>query len=85
MPHVTILKAVPGQALHWGGGIPGIFQGEHRFDLAETTPGTTLLSHDEDFEGLFIGFADLPVPVLTQGYDEMNRALKRWVEEGRQG
>jgi hypothetical protein len=41
--------------------------------------GTRLL-HNEDFTGMFVGFADLPPDVLTQGYKGMNKALKKYVE-----
>ncbi|MEZ6000226.1 SRPBCC family protein [Hyphomonas sp.] len=81
VPHVHVIRAEPGEALYWGGGPEHIFNGEHRFDLAPLDGGTrTLVHHDEDFSGLFIGFADLPVPVLTEGYEQMNEALKAWVE-----
>lgn len=76
VPHVTLLEAEPCRALVWGGGIPGIFRGEHRFDLSPRENGATHLSHTEVFSGLFIGFADLPVPVLTEGYARMNAALR---------
>lgn len=82
VPHVRVLQADPGEALAWGGGIAGLFRGEHRFDLAEAPDGGTRLRHTEVFSGLFIGYADLPVPVLTEGYELMNRALKTHVESG---
>ena len=81
VPHVTLLEAEPCRALVWGGGVPGVFRGEHRFDLRDTEDGGTHLSHTEVFSGLFIGFADLPVPVLTEGYERMNEALREEVEQ----
>ena len=81
VPHVTLLEAEPCRALVWGGGIRGVFRGEHRFDLHEREDGGTHLSHTEVFSGLFIGFADLPVPVLTKGYERMNEALREEVEQ----
>ncbi len=81
VPHVHVIRADPGEALYWGGGLDRIFKGEHRFDLAPLDGGArTLLRHDEDFTGLFIGFADLPTPVLTEGYEQMNKSLKTWIE-----
>lgn len=80
VPHVRLLEAEPCRSLVWGGGINGIFAGEHRFDLTPREDGNTHLSHTEVFSGLFIGFADLPVPVLTEGYEGMNEALRREVE-----
>ncbi len=81
VPHVTLLEAKPCHALVWGGGVPGIFRGEHRFDLRERDGGGTHMSHTEVFSGLLIGFADLPVPVLTEGYERMNQALRAEVEQ----
>ena len=80
VPHVKLLEAERCRALVWGGGIPGVFRGEHRFDLSERQDGGTHLSHTEVFSGLFIGFADLPVPVLTEGYELMNEALRKQLE-----
>ena len=80
VPHMTLLEAEPCRALVWGGGVPGVFRGEHRFDLSARADGGTQLSHTEVFSGLFIGFADLSVPVLTEGYERMNEALRKEVE-----
>lgn len=80
VPHVRVLEVEPCQSLVWGGGVWGVFRGEHRFDLAQGPSGVTELSHTERFSGLFIGFVDLPVDVLTQGYEDMNAALKSYIE-----
>ncbi|MEM8986163.1 MAG: SRPBCC domain-containing protein [Pseudomonadota bacterium] len=80
VPHVRLLELEPCKTLVWGGGVRGVFKGEHRFDLSERAEGATHLSHTELFSGLFIGFADLPASVLQQGYEEMNAALKQHVE-----
>ena len=75
-----MLEVEPCRTLVWGGGVPGVFRGEHRFDLAPGPDNITDLSHTERFSGLFIGFADLPVGVLTRGYEHMNAALKSRIE-----
>ena len=82
VPHVRITHLEQDVAIYWGGGISGIFKGEHRFDLEDAPGGGTLVRHDEDFEGLFIGFADLPPDVLAEGYKRVNEALKAHVETG---
>ncbi|MEH6559762.1 MAG: SRPBCC domain-containing protein [Oceanicoccus sp.] len=79
-PHIIRLEE--GRELTWGGGIKGVFFGEHVL-LLEDVPGGTRLSHNEDFTGMFVGFADLPPEVLTEGYKSMNKALKEYVEEKR--
>ena len=32
VPHVRVLEVEPCRTLVWGGGVPGVFRGEHRFD-----------------------------------------------------
>ena len=82
VPHVRVLEVKSCRTLVWGGGLRGVFRGEHRFDLEPVSENVTVLSHTERFDGVFIGFADLPVDVLTQGYEQMNTALKAEIETG---
>lgn len=77
-PHM--LRIEENREITWGGGIKGIFYGEHRFLLTPLGPNRTLLEHDEDFSGIAVGFADLPPSVLAEGYQMMNRALKERIE-----
>ena len=77
-PHVV--RIVEDTEITWGGGIKGIFYGEHRFILESTETGSTLLRHDEDFSGLAVGFADLPAGIIADGYHRVNRALKKKLE-----
>ena len=77
-PHV--IRIQHNEELTWGGGIKGIFYGEHRFLLQDAAGGGTLLKHDEDFSGVAVGFADLPPDVIALGYQQMNLALKHKVE-----
>lgn len=76
-PRVTVLE--PGVTLEWLGrlGIPGLFDGRHRFDLSPTAEGTRLV-HSESFRGLLVPTqrATLDGPTL-RGFEEMNRALAR--------
>jgi len=80
VPAVHVLRLKDNQELTWGGGIKGIFYGEHVFLLEDSDGGRTKMVHNEDFTGLFIGFADLPPDVLTEGYRRMNLAFKIFVE-----
>lgn len=82
VPAVHVLRLVADRELTWGGGMKGVFYGEHVFLLEPVAADRTRLVHNEDFMGLFIGFADLPPAVLTEGYNRMNRALKAYVEGG---
>lgn len=79
-PHV--IRIEPGRELTWGGGIRGIFRGEHRF-LLEPVDGRTRLIHSEDFTGFAVRFADLEA--IEEGYQLMNEALKERVEAGIRG
>ncbi len=79
-PHM--IRIIENEEIIWGGGIRGIFYGEHSFILEQAPRGKTLLRHNEDFSGIAIGFADLPPGVIADGYHLMNIALKRKVETG---
>lgn len=83
VPHVSVLRVEQDRELTWGGGVDGVFKGVHVFRLEDAPGGGTRLIHNEDFDGLFVGFADLPADVLTDGYNRMNAALKNYVESGR--
>ena len=78
-PHVIAVE--PSKRLVWGGGIPGIFKGEHTFELEPVGENCTRLVHKETFAGLFVGFAELGT--IEEGYELMNAALKEKVETGR--
>ncbi|MCP4432139.1 MAG: SRPBCC domain-containing protein [Gammaproteobacteria bacterium] len=78
-PHM--MRIIENEEITWGGGIKGIFYGEHRFLLESTETGTTVLRHDEDFSGFAVGFADLPPEVIAVGYHQMNMALKKRLEQ----
>jgi len=82
VPAVHVLRLRENAELTWGGGIKGVFYGEHVFELKKLAANRTLLIHNEDFKGLFVGFADLPAEALTTGYERMNRALKNHLEAG---
>ena len=81
VPAVHIIRLKNNDEIVWGGGIKNVFYGEHVFKLQPLTRARTRLIHNEDFNGVFIGFADLPPDVLTQGYRDMNVALKHYIEK----
>ena len=81
-PH--LLRFEPQRELTWGGGIRGVFYGEHVFLLQSLPDGRTRLIHNEDFSGFAVRFADLPAGVLTEGYRQMNEALKLRLESREQ-
>jgi hypothetical protein len=80
-PTVTVVE--PPVALEWLGrvGLPGIFDGRHRFELAPSKSGGTLLTQSEQFDGILVRFMRMSLNTETKaGFDAMNAALKTRVE-----
>lgn len=80
----TLLVAEPRRELRWKGKllVPGLFDGEHYFQLEEISLGRIRFRHREIFSGLL-------VPVVlrgsmlagtTRGFAAMNQALKARAE-----
>ncbi len=75
-PTVTVLDE--GRTLEWLGrlGIPGLFDGRHRFELHATATGTRLV-HQEQFSGIFVRAARRSLDGSTRaGFELMNEALR---------
>lgn len=79
--HPHMLRMEPSRELTWGGGVRGLFIGEHVFLLEENSAGGTRLIHKEDFEGIAVQF--VPLDAIEEGYNGMNVALKAWIEGSR--
>lgn len=65
--------------LRWKGSlpIPGLFSGEHVFELQKIAEGRTRLVHYEQFTGLLVPFVWGSMREnLTIGFNRMNEALK---------
>ena len=54
----TVLVAEPRHELRWLGRLllPGIFDGEHRFEIHETAPGRVTFVQSEEFRGVLVPF-----------------------------
>lgn len=76
--HPQVIEVLPEKRLIWGGGILGLFIGEHVFELQKTSNQSTLLIQRELFTGIAIPFAELDT--IEEGYQLMNKALKKKVE-----
>jgi hypothetical protein len=81
-PRVTHLE--PSRRFAWLGrlwGLPGLFEGAHRFELTATGSGTSLV-HAEDFRGLLVPalWSSLERGSLA-GFEAMNEALVRRVAD----
>ncbi len=81
----TVLAATPERELRWLGRflVPGLFDGEHFFELHETGSERTRFVHGERFSGLLVAFAKSSFEGPTRsGFERMNRALKERAEPG---
>jgi hypothetical protein len=79
----VILALQPEHELRWIGRIvvPGIFDGEHQFQLEPIGERRTRLIHREVFSGLLVPLLWQTLDTQTrQGFEEMNLALKNRVE-----
>jgi len=80
-PRVT--AASPGSVLEWLGhlGVPGIFDGRHRFELTATPAGTHLVQ-SETFGGVLVRPFRRSLDTGTRaGFEAMNAALRQRVLE----
>lgn len=74
----TVTEVDDERTFEWLGraGIPGIFDGRHRFGLTERDGGTTL-EHSEEFSGILVRFMRGSLDSHTlAGFEAMNAALK---------
>lgn len=78
-----VLALAGGRELRWLGRfiLPGLFDGEHYFRLEPIGTTRVRFVHGEAFSGLLVGLAkDSLLEATREGFDEMNRALKRRTE-----
>jgi hypothetical protein len=76
--HPRVLVAEPGRELRWLGHLlmPGIFDGEHRFQIEEMEPGRVRFIQSEVFRGLFVPFLRKMIEVDTLAtFHNVNAAL----------
>ena len=79
----TVLLAAPNTELRWLGHflIPGIFDGEHYFKIAQRDTGQVRFTQGERFSGLMVGMAKASLDRGTKaGFIAMNAALKALAE-----
>jgi hypothetical protein len=79
----TVTTVEPARVLEWLGrlGVPGVFDGRHRFGLEPTPSGGTRVLHTERFRGVLVRpfRKSLDTGTLT-GFEAMNAALKSRAE-----
>ena len=75
----TVTEVEVGHTFEWLGrlGVPGIFDGRHRFELEAAPNGGTRLIHSEQLSGVLVRFMRKSLDTQTlQGFQDMNVALK---------
>ena len=80
----AVLAASPSQELRWVGhlGVPGLFDGEHRFRIEPLTADRVRLVQEERFTGLLAPLVIRFIERTTrQGFEAMNLALKARAEQ----
>ena len=81
----TVLVAEPGRELRWLGHllVPGIFDGEHRFEIEEAGPGRVRFTQSERFGGVLLPlmWKRLRDGGTAKGFLAMNEALARRVAD----
>jgi hypothetical protein len=75
-----ILEYQKNNKLRWLGKtfIPGLFDGEHCFELKENPTGTTTFIQKENFSGIFVGLFD--TSKTKAGFEAMNMKIKELTE-----
>jgi hypothetical protein len=79
----TVLAAEPGRELRWLGRllVPGLFDGEHRFEIHEDSRGHVRFVQAERFRGLLVPFLRRLIEVDTVAmFGRVNAALIERVE-----
>ncbi len=80
----TVKRVVPNREFRWLGrvGLPGLFDGEHIFELEPAGPDRVRFVQREVFRGLFVPFLARSLDRdARRGFEEMNRALRARVTE----
>lgn len=75
----VVLVAEADRELRWLGRFlfPGVFDGEHRFQIEQLSDRRVRLTHSEAFSGLLVPFLWRSLDTQTRkGFEEMNQALK---------
>ncbi len=79
-----VLVAESGREFRWLGRflLPGIFDGEHYFLIETVADDRVRFIQGERFRGILVPFFGSVINNAAQGFEEMNEALKKRVEQG---
>jgi hypothetical protein len=78
----TVLAARPNRELRWRGRLllPGLFDGEHSFEIEPLAGGRSRLTQSERFSGLLVRALRRSLANTERGFEAMNMALKERAE-----
>ena len=79
-----VLAFVVNKEFRWIGHLllPGLFDGDHRFELVDNKNGTTTFRQSEKFKGILIPLFKKMLDInTTNGFKQMNEKLKNIVEQ----
>lgn len=79
----TVQEVQAGRVLRWLGqlGVPGLFDGEHSFQIEPLGPRQVRFVHSERFSGVLAPLVMAVIGKSTrQGFEAMNQALKERAE-----
>jgi hypothetical protein len=80
----TVLRVEPERHLSWRGRtlVPGLFDGEHVFELEAAGADQVRFLHAEHFRGVLVPLLARTLTTTTRnGFEQMNAALKRRAEQ----
>ena len=77
----SVRKAEPNRELAWLGHLllPGVFDGEHHFELHPRNGGTLFVQREE-FKGILVPLFGGGLEKTKRGFEQMNAALKQRAE-----
>ena len=78
----TVVTADRNRELAWLGhvGIPGVFDGEHHFEIQDLGGGRARFIQREVFKGVLVGLMGGTLDQTLEGFRHMNQALKQRAE-----
>lgn len=80
----VVTRLIPEREFRWLGHllVPGLFDGEHIFELQPLENGGVRFIQSERFRGVLVPLLKKTLLKSEQGFREMNEALKRRAEKG---
>lgn len=80
---VTLLTVEPPREIRWKGHlwVPGLFDGEHIFEIRQETGGKNMLIQSENFSGLLVPLFSRTLEETKKNFESKNAAIKDLAEQ----